>query len=65
MKREYIKGRFERYNGYCDDAVGSGVLIGGRTRGEGAGTPPLKYGVLSDVLVRNFTGVKLIVSKAL
>ena len=36
MKREYIKGRFAQYNVYCDDAVGSGVLIGGQDKRRGS-----------------------------
>ena len=37
MKREYIKGDLHRqYNVYCDDAVGSGVLIGGQDKRRGS-----------------------------
>ena len=45
--------------------LGLACYLGARTRGEGAGTPPLKYGVLGDVLFRNFTLMELILSKAL
>ena len=37
MKGEYIKRRFAQYNNvYCDDAVGSGVLIGGQDKRRGS-----------------------------
>ena len=37
MKREYIRGQFAQYNNvYCDDVIGSGVLIGGQDKRRGS-----------------------------